>query len=97
MLLLLERLFVESFQLLPEILVELFQRKILALFKLMEQSFFKDAYSVFHGTFELRFADFCRKDDRAVMVSPVGIILIQFRFNPVLINDDSLFAIITDY
>ena len=95
--LILEGLLIESLQFLPEILIELFQRKILALFKLVEKSFFKDAYCVFHGTFELRFADFCRKNDRAVMVSLVGIILIQLRFNPVLINDDSLFTIITDY
>ena len=95
--LLLERLFIESLQFLPEIFIKLLQREILMLFKLVEKTFLKNAYCVFYRTFKFRPTDLCRKNNSAIMVSPISIILIQLRFNPVLIDDDSLFAIITDY
>ena len=89
MFLLLERFFIESIQLLPKIFVKLLQREVLTLFKLVEKTFLKDTYCIFHRTFELRFTDFRRENNRTIMVCPVSVILVQFRFNPVLIDDDA--------
>ena len=44
---------------------------------------------------KLRFPNLCRKNGGAIMISPIGIVLVQFRFDPVLICDDCLLAVIT--
>ena len=63
----------------------------------MEEAFLQNTDCIFYRTFELRLPDFRWKDDRAIMVCPVGIILVQFRLDPVLVDDNSLLAIIADY
>lgn len=56
----------------------------------------KNAYCVFYRALELWLPNFCRKDHCSIVISPVSIILVQFRFDPILINDDCLLTIITN-
>ena len=62
----------------------------------MEKAFFKNAYSVFHTAFPLRFTDFGWQYHGVVMISPCSIILIQIRIDPVFIGGNCLFTIITN-
>ena len=94
---LLERLFVQRLQFLPEILVKLFQREILAFFKFVEESFFQNSNSVFYGAFELRLANLGWQNNGTIVISPVSIILIQLRLDPVLIDNNGLLTVIADY
>ena len=63
----------------------------------MEEALLENAYCVFYRTLEFRLTDLRRKNNSAIVVSPVSIILVQFRLDPVLINDNSLFTVVTDY
>ena len=49
--LLLEWLFIQSLQFLPEILIKLFQWEILAFFKFVEEALLENAYCIFYRTF----------------------------------------------
>ena len=63
----------------------------------MEEALLENAYCVFYRTLEFRLTDLRRKNNSAIVISPVSIILVQFRLDPVLINDNSLFTVVTDY
>lgn len=63
----------------------------------MEEPFFKNTYRVFYRALGLGFSDFCRKNHGSIVISPVSIALVQFRFDSILVNDDSLLTIITDH
>ena len=62
----------------------------------MKESFFKDANRIFHGTFELWFSHLGRNNRSTVMFGPVCIIFIERWMNPVIIGNNSLFAVITN-
>ena len=94
--LLLERSVIQLLQFRPEILVELFQREILTGSQCMEYTAFQDAYSIFHVALHLGFAHFGRHDDRVIMLRPFSIILVQDGFNPILVRQHRLLAIVAD-
>ena len=52
----------------------------------MEKSFSRMPTAFFYRTFKLRFPNLCRKNGGAIMISPVGIVFVQFRFDPVLVE-----------
>lgn len=95
MLLFLEGRIIQNFQLLPKVLIELLQSRVSAFLKIVEESFLQDADCVFYRRFEFRFSYFCRKNYCMIMLCPFGIILIEFRLDPILIRNHGLLAVIT--
>lgn len=92
-----ERFPVPLFQEVPQIPVELFYAEILPLLHFVEETFLEDAHSILNRTLVFRFVDLYRQDDCLVVLSPFGIIIIQYRSDPVLICGNGLLTVVSDY
>ena len=62
----------------------------------MEESLFEDPHGILHRTLVFRLPDLGRQDHGLVVFRPLRVILVQFRFDPVPVYDDGLFAVVTD-
>ena len=81
---------------LPQVPVELLQTEVAHILHIMEESLFQNAYRIFYGTFIPGLFDFGRKDRRAVMFSPLSIIPVQLRIDPVTVGNNGLLAVVAD-
>ena len=62
----------------------------------MEDALFKDADSILYGTLVFGLFHFGRKNHGVIVLRPLGVILVQFRGNPVPVGNHSLLAVIAD-
>ena len=91
---LLELFMIQSICFLKKISVELFKAEITVFFQIMKETFFQYANCILNTTLIFGFTYFRRKNNRMIVFSPFGVILIKIRIDPVFIGDYSLFAII---
>ncbi len=89
-----KRSVIELLQVPPEVTVELFQTEIVHLLHVVEEPLLQNTNGISHRTLLLGLLHLGGQDDGVVVLSPLGIVLVQFRRDPVPVGDDSLFAIV---
>lgn len=95
--LLFERISIEFINPFPEIPVGALEIKILPVFQIVEEPFFQNTNCAFDTAFKFGAVNFCCRDDGTVMFRPVCIIFVKVRLYPVLVSQNSLFAVVAGH
>lgn len=80
----------------PEVPVKLLKAEIGHLFHVVEEPLLQYSDGVLNRALVFRFPHLGRQDDGVVVLSPFGVVLVQFRRDPVLVGNNGLFAVIAD-